>query len=146
MQLQPPVSKMKDRKPGVWPYFPASRKTQFISHLLHLPVPRAESGKALWVPGKKGPYKISGTDWKAPLSIIWRMSAVFKKEPLLCQGQGRGQKQQRGFLEPERHMQPNADRHPMLTDPTDTSVKTEGFGGGCPPFPGPSPHIGAVET
>lgn len=29
--------------------------------LLLIPAPRAESGKALWVPGKKGPSEISGT-------------------------------------------------------------------------------------
>lgn len=50
--------------------------------------------------------------WKVPLCIIiWRMSAVFEGEPLLCQSQGRGQKQQRGFSEP--HTQTH--KHTCLT-------------------------------
>lgn len=51
----------RGRKPGAWPHFLPCRKTCSTGRRLHGPAPRAESGKALWVPGKKGPSEISGT-------------------------------------------------------------------------------------
>lgn len=54
-----------------------------------------------------------------PLGIIWRMSAAFEREPLLCQSQISGQNQQGGFSEPKRHT-----RVPALT-PTRTAVLTQ---------------------
>lgn len=51
---------------------PASRKTFMC--LLLIPAPRAESGKALWVPGKKGPSEISGTRLEG--AIIYHLEDV----------------------------------------------------------------------
>lgn len=115
-----PVSGIKGRKPGVCPRFPCSGKAGFMSRLLHLPAPRAKSGKALWVPGKAF-LKYREFNWQVPLYVIWRMSSVFEREPLLCQRQSSGQNQQRGFSEPETHMCPHS-----LVDGTDEEVQTAG--------------------
>lgn len=55
---------------------PSSRlqENTFMCCLLLIPAPRAESGKALWVPGKKGPSEISGTRLEG--AIIYHLEDV----------------------------------------------------------------------
>lgn len=75
-----PGSRIKDRKPGVWPRFPCSGKARLMSPLLHIPAPRAKSGKVLQVPGKKSLSEISGT----PLEI----AIIYDREDVcgVCKG------------------------------------------------------------
>lgn len=53
----------RGRKRGVWlrASQPAEKHTSQAARRLQGSTPRAESGKAFWVPGKKGPSEISGT-------------------------------------------------------------------------------------
>lgn len=111
----------KGRKPGSGPHFLSSGKARFMSRLLQLPGPSLQK-HAGFLERKPFP-KYRELHWKVPLCIIWRMSAAFERAPLLCQSQGSGQKQQRGYSEWHTHTRARTCIRPLRHTRARTSKK-----------------------